>query len=344
MALLDTAFMIVTATSLLAAGLFLVLASGIFHELSIVGTRPIYTLSFLALSALGTIGVLFDHVSIALRRSDQVLSRNVLFGLITLATMALLSLLFGATSSLAIFSAWVMGNLAACLLGCVQLWRALLHYRWQARVEWGLTRLLLSIGFPNYMLTLAERAPGSIMPIVVTELLSPVANAYWYPVWMMGWGVLIIPISIGQTLFAEAAHRPESLREEVRHSLRSSLAFGFLAAAVAGLLAPFMLSLLGPNYAAAGTTPLRILVIGVLPFAFIQAYYSACRARRRLREAVLTGLLSGFGSIGGAAAIGVSYGIVGIAVAWVVAQFVTGLWAAWRLLVLARQERLEMNG
>ncbi|HEU5100445.1 MAG TPA: hypothetical protein VFU22_15560 [Roseiflexaceae bacterium] len=336
--LLDTAFSTVSLTALLAACLFLLLASGAFQELSVIGSILTYTIAFLALSALGTVGVLFDQVSIALRRSDQVLTRNALFGLVTLVSMGVLPLL-GARSSLAIFCAWVLGNLGACVLGFVQLWFCMSQYRYRPRMELGLARRLISIGLPNYALTLAERTPGAILPIIVTELLSPIENAYWYQVWMMAWAVYIIPISVGQTLFAEVAHRPSSLKSGIRHSVWSSLGFGVVTAIGVGVLAPFLLAMLGSNYAASGAGPLRVLVLGVLPYTFVQAYYAACRGIQQLNEAILTGMVSGAVGVIAAAAIGVTYGIMGMAVAWIVSQFAAGIWALWRLRCIARLPR-----
>lgn len=336
--LLDTAFNIIIVASLLTAGLFLAFASGIFQELSVVGTIPIYILLFLALNVLGTVGVLFDYISIALRRGDQVLVRNVLFGVVSLACIASLPWMVGAASSLVIFSSWVIGGLSAYLFGFVQLARSLSQYRYRPRLEPRLARQLFSVGLPNYALTLTERVPGSIMPIVVTELLSPNANAYWYPVWMMAWAVFIIPISVGQTLFAAATHQSGLLRDEIRHSIRSSLTLGVIAATGAAVVAPFVLSLMGQGYAAAGTTPLRILVIGALPFTFIQAYFAACRATQRLREATLTGTVSGAVAVTGAAVAGIAYGLTGMAIAWVAAQLMTGIWAAWRLRTISKRD------
>ena len=339
--LLDTAFSIVAVAAISAGGLFLIVASSAFHELKIVSSIRIYTLMFLALSVLGTVGVLLDHTSIALRRGDQVLARNVLCGVVTLAGIGALPLLAGAASSLAIFSAWVLGGLSACLLGCIQLWQSLSRYRYRLHLELPLAGHLLGVGLPNYALTLAERAPGAILPIVATELLSPEDNAYWYAVWMMAWVVLIIPISIGQTLFAEAAQRPAALRVGIRRSIRSSLALGGLAAVGLVVAAPIALALLGRSYVVAGATPLRILVLTVLPFTFIQAYFAACRARQRLREAILTGMLSGLAGVGAAGVAGTAIGLTGMAGAWLVTQCLAGLWAAWRLQDLARRAQAE---
>src|SRR5207237_5365923 len=95
----------------------------------------------------------------------------------------------------------------------------------------GLRRPLVRVGLPDPALPLTEPAPGLMLPILVTELLSPARNAFWYAVWMMAWVVYIIPISMGMALFAEASHRPESLARAVRSGVGSSLLFVVVAAA-----------------------------------------------------------------------------------------------------------------
>jgi O-antigen/teichoic acid export membrane protein len=192
---------------------------------------------------------------------------------------------------------------------------------------------------PNYALTLAERSPGLILPVLVAELLSPAANATWYAVWMMAWVVYIVPIQVGMTIFAEISHDPASLRRSVRRGVLSSLAIGMLAALALGAGAHLALSILGPRYAQQGVEPLRILLLALAPLTFVQAYFSSCRARRSLAEAIATGWVSGIASVVTAAAAGVSHGLVGMAVAWVAVQYATGLWALWRLRVLAQPAR-----
>jgi O-antigen/teichoic acid export membrane protein len=334
--LLNTAFSIVCGATLVAAVLFLALASAAFHELSVLGHIPLYALLFVAMTLFGTVGVLFDHISITLRRGDQVLTRNVLNGVVTLGLVALLPLVTGRASSFTIFAAWVAGNLSCCVLGFVQLGRALPGYHYRPNLRLPLARQLLGVGLPNWALTLTERAPGPIMPVVVTELLSPVANARWYAVWMISWVVFIVPISVGQTLFAAAARQTGGLRAEVLRSIRSSLGLGCVMAAGVVVTAPLMLWFLGHGYVAAGVTPLRILVVGVLPLTLIQAYFAVCRARRNLLEAILTGMASGLCAIVGTAAAGVYYGLTGMALAWLAVQVATALWALWRLRALTQ--------
>lgn len=334
--LLNTAFSIVTAASLVTATAFLLLSSNVLRELSVVASSPSFMILFILMSLLGTLGILLDQVSIAFRRGNQVLVRGVVFGAVTVVLIATVPYAMDVRSSLAIFLPWVIAGVAACAVGALQLRRSLAGYRYGLDVEPAVAADLLRVGIPNWALTLTERAPGLVLPILVTELLSPAANATWYAVWMMAWVVFIIPISIGLAQFSEASHRPGSLRPVVAHGIRYSLAIGVPAAAGLALLAPHALSLLGESYGDQGSTPLRILVAGLIPLTFVQAYFSVCRARRKLTEAILTGALSGVGSVTVAAAAGMASGLTAMAVAWVAAQLVTGIWAVWRLRAIIR--------
>jgi O-antigen/teichoic acid export membrane protein len=174
--------------------------------------------------------------------------------------------------------------------------------------------------------------------VLVAELLSPAANATWYAVWMMAWVVYIVPIQVGMTIFAEVAHDPSSFRESVRRGVVCALAVGTLGALVLGAGASLALSILGPHYAAAGAGPLRILLLALIPLSFTQAYFSSCRARRALGEAIATGWLNALASVALAAAAGVGHGLTGMAIAWVAVQCATGLWSLWRLRRLSRHE------
>jgi O-antigen/teichoic acid export membrane protein len=185
------------------------------------------------------------------------------------------------------------------------------------------------------VLTLAERAPGLVLPVIVAELLSPDANATWYAAWMMAWVVYIVPIQVGMTIFAEVAHDPESFLRSVRRGVLCSLTIATAGALVLGLGAHLALSVLGARYAREGVEPLRILLVAVLPLTFVQAYFSSCRARRQLREAIATGWLNAIVSVGLAAVVGVTHGLVGMAIAWCVVQYATGLWALWRLRIVS---------
>jgi O-antigen/teichoic acid export membrane protein len=336
--LVDNAITLTTLTGLAVGALFVALAAGAFPELGAVGRSPAYAALFGVMSALGTVGIVLDQASTTLRRGDQALTRGVLNGVLSLAALALLVLASRSAGSLPIFACWVVGGAAACLLGAVQLAGVMQRYRFRPRLTAATARRLVAVGLPNHALTLADRAPGLLLPVLVTETMSPATNAYWWALWMMAWVVFIVPVQVGMTLFAEVADRPQDVDQLIRHAVRSSVALGLGAAVVMIALADIALSLLGPQYSAAGATPLRVLVLGVVPLAFLQAYYARCRATRRLREAVTTAVASGTLSVLVTIVAGVGVGLTAMAAAWVTSQAGAGVWAVWRLQALRRRE------
>jgi O-antigen/teichoic acid export membrane protein len=329
--LLDTAFGLVAVTSVLGGGLFLLLASGIFSELDAVSHDLVYALLFLAATVFGTVGILMDQVSTTLRRGDHALLRGLAFGIVTVASLGLIAALTDARSAQNLLLPWVLAGAGAFLIGVVQLWRTLEGYRIRPRILAPIARELVSSGLPNYALTLSQRAPGLILPVVVVELLSPEANATWYAAWMMAWVIYIVAIQVELTTFAEVAHDPDSLRLSIRRGVRASLGIGVPAALVIAIAAHPLLSILGPAYADAGATPLRILVVAIVPLTFVQIYYAACRGVGRLREAIIAGWITGAVSIGAAAVAGAAEGLAAMALTWLCVQLVAGLWAVWRL-------------
>jgi O-antigen/teichoic acid export membrane protein len=310
-ALLDSAQTLVVVIAALAAGLFLLLAGGLFTDLDVVASTPTYVLLFVVASVLGTLGVLLDQIFTAMRRGDQVLVRGLAFGIASVAALAAIAVASSTESSEAVFVPWVVGGIVTCSLGLVQLRRNLPDYRPRVALDRDVSRGLMARGLPNYALTLGERMPGLVLPVVVVELLSPRANAAWYLAWMMAWVVYFVPIQVGLNIFAEVAHEPHRLAAIVRQGVQTSLAVGAAGAVAVAALAHVVLSMLGRGYAADATTPLRILVIALIPLAFTYAYFSVCRATDRLREAIVSGWLLGLASVGAAAIVAPGGGLVG---------------------------------
>jgi O-antigen/teichoic acid export membrane protein len=330
---LRTIFTTVAIAGLVAGGVYLLVVSTGLHELRTVVADPWHALIVLVTAGLMPVALLIDQTSIALRRGDSVLTRALAGGGIRIGCLLLLGTLAasGTLHSVAILLAWLSAALTPCILGNAQLRHALPGFSYRPTIKPTIVKSSLALGIPNHVLSLALVVPGLVIPSVVTELLSPSSNAYWYVAWMLAGVAFVIPSSIGTALFAEAANRPEALRRGIGNSIRSSLALGLLAAVSLAVVGSWLLHLLGDTYQAEASTPLRILLLGVLPLTFVETYVAACRARRNLVEPALTCALGGLAATGGVAVAGPLFGLNGVALAWVLAQACTGAWAAWRL-------------
>lgn len=330
--LLDTAVTVVLLASAAAACTALTVVVLTMEALRPVATSPTFAALFVLMSVLGTLGILLDHVSVAFGRGEQVLVRNTVGGLVTAAPLLLAPVFGWRLPAEQLFALWVLGAGAACGLAARQLSSQLGGYRYRPRLSRRLVAVLLRTGLPNHALTLVERAPNLLLPVVVTEVLSPELNAYWYIAWMMAWAVLVIPVSIGVALLAQvSAAAGSALRTDVLRAGRVGLSLGALAAVVVAVAAPPVLTLLGKEFRLEGLGPLRVLLLGLLPVLVLQLYYAVCRSTGHLREALLTGALCGAGALSVTGYVAAHHGLTGMAAAWVVVQCLAGVFAAARL-------------
>lgn len=328
--LLDTTLSLIAVASTIAAALFLAVAAQVMGEL-----RPIalgmFAPLFVAVTVLGSVGVALDQVSMAFGRGDHVVARNTLGGVLTLAALAGLVGVAADVGPVALFGVWLVGAVAAVALGAAQLRACVPRYHYRFSLPRRTAASLMGTGFPNYVLTLVDRTPALLIPLVVTEVLSAEANAYWYAVWMTAWAVYVVPVSVGTALYAEVCHRPGDLARSAGRAVRTSLAVGTAGAAVIGLAGGHVLSLLGSDYAAAGGTPLRLMLLAVVPLTAVQTWLAVCRARGRFAEAVATGAAVGVVAVASTATAAAHGGLAAMAAAWTGTQAVAGAWSLQRL-------------
>jgi O-antigen/teichoic acid export membrane protein len=336
--LFDTAFSLVLISGAVIGFGYLAVTAGFSAELAAVLADPGYAVLFVVATVFGTVMICFDQVSVAIGRAHQQATRYAVTGVLTVALVAVVGATAGRLRPAPLFACWAVGCVVACVLGVVQLARSI-GYRFRPTVDSGRARRLLGVGMPNQLLTLTERLPQLVVPVLVAELIAPEVAAYWYPVWMAAWGVYIAPVMVGLVQFADLVRRPEDLRATVTAALRWSLVIGGPLAIAVAVLAEPLLSLLGTAYADASVTALRILVAGLLPYALVQSYNSVCRALGRLREAVVLGVLTAGTAGAVTVAAGLGGGVTRMAVGWVGVQCVAACWAAVRLWALAARGR-----
>lgn len=331
---LDTAFTLVTMAAAVTAVGYLAVSWASGAEALGDTHRGIFPVLFVAAAVFGTLTICLDQVSIALHHTEGAASRYAIGGFLTLAVVLPAASLVP-LSSTALVACWSVGSIAAALAGFVQLHRwARYHYRPSLNV--GRLRRMTRVGVSNQMLTLTERLPPALIPIVLAHFASPTATAYWYPAWMMAWAAFTAPIMVGMVQFADLVREPERAREIVKSGVVWSLLLGGSLCLVLVGGADVFLSLLGEGYADASVTALRILTLGLVPFVVIQAYNAQCRAISRTREATVLGFLVVLAVCVGTAVLA-DRGTTAVAVLWVGCTAAAALWAGYRLRVLIRR-------
>jgi O-antigen/teichoic acid export membrane protein len=328
---LSTAFVVASLASLLAGAGFLVVAAGVLAELGLIARSPEYAILFLLLTVAWTLTVLYDAALTALRRADRIILRSLVQGATALITLVTGGLFLGLGGIHSILLGWIAALVVSCALAFIQIRRILPGHRYEIAAPWTSAKTMLRVGVPNHHLSLALLAPVWLLPVLVAETLGAEANAYWYAVWMVGLLVMIAPNASAQALFAEASSSPHLLQQRVSQALTFSLFVGVVMAIGIVLTADWVLGFLGDNYADAGATPLRILALAVVPRTLIEVYVIIGRATNRLKQPTILAVTGGTVSIVAAMTGAILYGLPGVAIGWVIAQYLACVWAALRV-------------
>jgi O-antigen/teichoic acid export membrane protein len=294
---------------------------------------------FLVAAVTGTLVIVLDQALVALGRGASATSRYVLGGAVSLGAAALVAWRVHGAAADVLMACWTLGTVVACVVGAVQL-RKLVGYRPRPSLRPARGRPLLAMGIPNQLLTLTERAPGLLLPLLLAHMVAPEAAAYWYPAWMMAWAAYTAPMLMGIVQFSEGVRDPDRLVSTTWASLRWSLAVGGLAAAVLALLARPLLSLLGERYADASADALRLLAAGLVGYAVLQAYNAVCRASGRYTEAINDGVTLGT-ALCASALMAAGTGPSAMALAWLVVLSVGAAAVGLRLLAILRRVTRE---
>ncbi|WP_077490257.1 lipopolysaccharide biosynthesis protein [Sinomonas mesophila] len=334
---LDAAFAIVgIAGTVLALG-YLVLQSVVAPDTAV--TSVLFWLTFLVAAVTGTLVIVLDQALVALGRGASATLRYALGGGVSLGAAALVAWLAHGASADVLMACWTLGSTVTCVVGAVQL-RRLVGYRPRPSLRSARGRPLLALGIPHQLLTLTERAPGLVLPLLLAHMVAPEAAAYWYPAWMVAWAAYTAPTLMGIVQFSEGVRDPARLVSTTMASLRWSLAIGGLAAAVLALFAHPLLSLLGERYADSSAGALQWLAAGLVPYAVLQAYNAVCRVRGHSVEAIVVGVMLGV-ALCASALSAAERGASAMALTWLVVLSIGAAAVGVRLVAVLRRVARE---
>lgn len=292
-----------------------ILGATIASLLVVTDSLSLGTLGVLALSISGGLGAahaVLDAVAIGTGHASIVLVRTVVLGVVRLAILLLVDI--GSVDGALLL--WCTSAVAGTGASYLMLNRRHIHLGYQSIRTSG---LLGRIGW-NQFATIGAQAPGYVLPLIVTVLLTPTATAGYYLAWQIAGGCFIVAAATAPTLLARAA---SGNRVDIDHHVRAArrLTALLLVPAVAGvsIIGPVVLELLGNAYSDARWV-LWIFAAAALPDAYTSLEVARLRAVQAERHAAGINLAMGGGTLLGAA-FGISvFGTLGAAAAFGISQ------------------------
>jgi O-antigen/teichoic acid export membrane protein len=177
----------------------------------------------------------------------------------------------------------------------------------------------------DYAGALCVLAISNLVPIAVAIYVGPRLNAYFYMAWTIGGMLFLIAMSMARSLTVEGALDSGTLAANCRLALRHSMLLLAPVAALTALLAPVILGLFGGGYASYGVPILQLLAIATLPKTLTEVYLGALRAQSRAKLIAVIQIARCVLVLGLAVALIGTIGMVGAAVAVLVAESVIAI-------------------
>ena len=283
--------------------------------------------------AFTSVTAVLDQALIGLLRGGLQFGRNVAFAATKLGALLVAGLWLlhergpADTQWLVIYATWLFGNLVS--LAGLAAFVAFRGTRWNFP-RFGSRRYLLhrfglkALG--HHWLNLALQVPGFALPVIVTAVLSPAANAYFYVASMISSLVFFGPLALVTALYAVGARDPGALAHRMRFTLGLAFVAGVLVNGALFIGADHVLGLFGAIYAEKAGWTLRILGLGVFPMIVKDHYVTVNRIRGRMAGTALLSTAGGVLELTMAAIGGIVIaGLPGFALGWLAALCIEAL-------------------
>jgi O-antigen/teichoic acid export membrane protein len=288
-----------------------------------VSGTPTQAALFVAGVILTGVSLVFDQATIGLMRGGLQLTRNAVFAAAKLLALPAAAIVLHDQFGVGITACWIAGIAVSMMLVAIRL--RISGISVLPRPEWGVLRGLGRTALAHNWLNLSLSIPLSLIPVLVTVIVSPSANAAFYAAWTLVGFLKVIPIHLSTVLFAVAAAEPQVIARKLRFTLRFSLLLGLPGMAILGIGAHLALSLFGPGYAHAATLPLELLVISYLPSIPKMQYIAVCRAANRIPRAAAVMTAAFVAEVAASAVGGVYGGLKGLSLALLGVYIIEGL-------------------
>ncbi len=266
-----------------------------------------------------------DSVLTALGRAIWVPVENAVFSFVKLALLAAAA---AALPRYGIFISWTIAMLVSVAGVNLLIFTRLLRRADPRGRGAGLdvrNRAFARYFAADYTCSVAWLSTVNLMPVIVTAVAGATTNAYWALAYAVAMPLYGVSQSIGTSLMLHGTTDRAALPVLARKAALQGARVLVPSVVLLLLLAPYLLSLFGPDYAERSTTVLRLLAIGVLPNCVLVLAVHIARVQRRLRRAMIALGVEASIALGLATPLIHAMGVTGVGLGWAAAQSVVAL-------------------
>lgn len=321
-----------TIVGLLSSGLALVfvMGAGVWaSKLVFVRDNGWYAVLFIAFTVVTSlVALLRQGVFVAYRKTQSSLAVEVVGGLRLPIVLAFLSV-----GAYGIFVAWGIGGAVALVAGMALILLVQRGYRPVPTIRRGVVGKMLHFSLGNYIAETFREIPGFVLPIIVLGVFTarlgdeagkPMA-AYFYIAWTIASVVMMIAYATGSSLLAEGSVDPRKFGSSSVKAMRFMLLLLAAAIVVVFVAGGWVLVWFGEGYSENALWLLRVLSVSGIPIAVNTIYVTQKRIERKMWPVIIVYAFVACFTIGVGCALIDRTDLLGIGVAWLVANCLVAL-------------------
>lgn len=308
----STCLIITTVATLLMGAVYILLIEFLTPSLYLL-KEPGYALAFLLIGAANSVAAITGNAFVADRKAEHYFFQNIFMAL---RIPLLILLVFLGTFG--IFSALGLSFLVASIFALLILRRSLMIIRPEIDVDF--IRRSFRFSSWNYASNILSTAPTLVLPIMILNMFGEAEAARYYIAFTIGNLVLIIPNSLGTSLFVEGSHG-EGLKKSVMRAMGASLVLLVPAVLVLILFGDRLLGLLGGEYLDAFDL-LRVLALSSFFVTIYSLFIPIQNVRMEVESVVKLNAIRCLFLLGLSYVLIQQYGILGAGYAWMITYWI----------------------
>ena len=305
--------------------LFSIILSAIFISgvdtwspaLSFVYESMPFLLFFIVLVFTTALTRLQQIIFVALRSAELSFIQNITFSILKLIFVLFL-VAFGVFG---IVSSWAIAACIALILSTFFLTPRRVHsYLPILTIKKKMIKDMFHISSGNYIAENFSAIPGSILPLMIINVLNPEMNAYFFMALAISNILITIPVAVNSSLFVEGSYAPEQFRNNVIKAIKFT--FLLIIPAILGIFifGDKLLLLFGEAYAKNGFYVLCVSVLSVIPFTINKAYMTIKNVQLKVKPIIYLNALISILTIGLSYVLMIEIGLIGAAIGYTLGQ------------------------
>lgn len=314
--IVGTSLITTTIASLLVGIIFIYFSELLIPNLDIL-IVPEYAFIFLLIVTMNSVESITGRVFIAERKSEHYFYQNIFMSL-RIPLLILLSFL----GTWGIVCSFGLAFMMASIFGLMSIKRILTVRELNFDMEF--INRSLKFSSWNYISNILSLMPTLILPIIVLKMLGEAEAAKYYIAFAIANVVLIIPQSLGTSLFVEGSYG-EGLKKSVMRALKINLALMIPIVLVLFFFGDRFLRLLHGEYLEAFQL-LRVLVLTGFFVSVYSLFISIQNIRMKPESVVKINALRCLMLLVLSYFFVQQYGILGIGLGWMITYGVIFLW------------------